>query len=80
MGSLQLSSYSLAASHSLPHNFNYTTNTHKSLKFSKHASFSRSRSRSRIRATATLPESDSQSNEEQEPAVVNFAFVHVSLI
>ncbi|KAH9665808.1 photosynthetic NDH subunit of subcomplex B 3 [Citrus sinensis] len=71
MGSLQLNSYRLA-SHSLPYNFNCTTNSHKSLKFYNRVSFSRSR----IRATATIPKSDSQANAAEEPPVVNFAFVH----
>ncbi|ESR40151.1 photosynthetic NDH subunit of subcomplex B 3 [Citrus sinensis] len=75
MGSLQLNSYRLA-SHSLPYNFNCTTNSHKSLKFYNRVSFSRSR----IRATATIPKSDSQANAAEEPPVVNFAFVHSVLL
>lgn len=74
MGTLQLSSYALS-SFSTSLNFNYITNSHKTLKTSKHPRFSRGK----IRAVAgTIPENESQSTDPEEPPFVAFAFVSVS--
>ena len=75
MGTLQLSSYALS-SFSTSLNFNYITNSHKTLKTSKHPHprFSRGK----IRAVDTIPENESQSTDPEEPPFVAFAFVNVS--
>ncbi|XP_050286084.1 photosynthetic NDH subunit of subcomplex B 3, chloroplastic isoform X6 [Quercus robur] len=77
MGTLQLSSYALS-SFSTSLNFNYITNSHKTLKTSKqpHPRFSRGK----IRAVGTIPENESQSTDPEEPPFVAFAFVSSVLL
>ncbi|KAH7547248.1 hypothetical protein FEM48_Zijuj01G0289700 [Ziziphus jujuba var. spinosa] len=72
MGSLQLSSLSS----SLSLNFNYITNTRKTLKPSKSLRFSGAK----IRAVSTIPDSESEATESEEPPSVNFAFVSSVLL
>ncbi|KAJ4831724.1 hypothetical protein Tsubulata_038273 [Turnera subulata] len=72
MGSLQLSSYYGLASLKVPNNFYHSIST-KTLKPSRHISFSRGK----IRAISTVPDSEPQAQEpEEEPSSVYVAFVH----